>query len=421
MNPRCLKQSTIILLLSFFILSCFFSFVQATTFDEQSENLTDKNPVFELQDGVVQKNKKFIVPSDKSISFKDNQQQIQISLPKGADIIDYSENDIEIVYENFDLDTINMSESQKLFIPFNYGSIIQGTQKYTFKIYFNETFAEEITNINSFNNYTIDWGNNEIETGNNIPSTINHTYEKPGSYNITINLIDKNGITYSRVTNKNFTISTSQYVTFWALENKEPLTFTTTAMFGSIIFFGIAFTETGKYKLLALLLLSFPLITQSQKEDVLDQFVRGQIYGYIKTHPGTHYNELMRELDIKNGTLSYHLYVLEKTRLIKSRKEHIRYRAFYPTEMSFPEEERYRLTDLQVNILKMINQNKGTNQKQIAKKLQEKHQTISYNIKVLEQAGLIYVYKKGRKSQCYLNKDATEDLSIFQNAHGLDG
>ena len=147
-----------------------------------------------------------------------------------------------------------------------------------------------------------------------------------------------------------------------------------------------------------------PLYTRIQKEDVLDQFVRGKIYGYIKGNPGVHYNQIMKNLDVKNGTLSYHLHMLEKTGMIQSRKEGVRYRAFYPSNMRFPDEERYRLTDLQLKILKIIKNKNGINQKEIASILDEKHQTISYNIKVLHQAGLIGIIKKGRKTYLY-NKE----------------
>ena len=78
------------------------------------------------------------------------------------------------------------------------------------------------------------------------------------------------------------------------------------------------------------------MFTRVQKDDVLDQFVRGEIYGYVKTNPGATYNEIMQKLGLKNGTLSYHLHMLEKMEMIKSRLEGIRYRAFYPTGMKFP-------------------------------------------------------------------------------------
>jgi DNA-binding MarR family transcriptional regulator len=73
--------------------------------------------------------------------------------------------------------------------------------------------------------------------------------------------------------------------------------------------------------------------------------------------------------------------------------------------MKFPEVERFRLTELQISILDVINENSGIDQKEIAIKLEKKPQTINYNIKVLEQAGLIKVMKQGRKTSCYLNKN----------------
>jgi len=150
------------------------------------------------------------------------------------------------------------------------------------------------------------------------------------------------------------------------------------------------------------------MYTRIQKEDALDQFVRGQIFGFIKSNPGVHYNEIMRKLDMKNGTLSYHLHMLEKTRMIKSRKERFRYRAFYPTGMKFPKRERYRLTELQLDIIKIIKNNEGISQKDIAKKLNEKHQTINYNVKVLQQAGLIYLRRIGRKTSCFIFADTLD-------------
>lgn len=198
----------------------------------------------------------------------------------------------------------------------------------------------------------------------------------------------------------------------WVKEYKEPVAATASTGIGTTLAGLIIFTETGKYKFLALLSFLIPLYTHIQKEDVLDQFVRGQIYGFVKTNPGVHYHEIMKKLDMKNGTLSYHLKVLEKTEMIKSRREGLRYRAFYPVGMKFPEEERYRLTELQINILKIIKEHRGISQKEIAKILNEKPQVINYNIKVLRQAELINMRKHGRKTSCY-PKDKPADTEGF--------
>ena len=86
---------------------------------------------------------------------------------------------------------------------------------------------------------------------------------------------------------------------------------------------------------------------------------------------------------------------------LKSRMEGLRYRVFYPSSMKFPKEERYRLTDSQVKIIDIIQQHDGIMQKDIAKKLQKKPQTINYNIKVLQDAGLIKIRKRGRRTTCH--------------------
>ena len=42
----------------------------------------------------------------------------------------------------------------------------------------------------------------------------------------------------------------------------------------------------------------------------------------------------------------------------------------------------------------------------------EKHQTISYNIKVLQQAGLIEVQKEGRKRKCFIAQTDTAIMTV---------
>jgi predicted transcriptional regulator len=181
---------------------------------------------------------------------------------------------------------------------------------------------------------------------------------------------------------------------------------TVSAGFGLLAFGLLVSTESGKYRLLLMFTLLVPLYTRFHREDVLDQFVRGQIYGFIKTNPGVHYTQILRKVGVKNGTLSYHLGVLEKTELIQSRREGLKYRVFYPTGMNFPKAERFRLTDLQIQIIGSIRDQPGMTQKEIARLLGRKPQTINYNIKVLDQAGLISVVKTGRKTTCFPVADA---------------
>ena len=253
----------------------------------------------------------------------------------------------------------------------------------------------------NIDHYTIAWGDGYENTYSTDQSTISHVYSNSGTYTMTYTIQDNFGYAYEM--QEEYHVAYEGHVAHAVLvvdANKE-VAAATSAGIGLAAFGVFALTETGKYKLLALLPLLIPLYTRVQKEDVLDQFVRGQIYGFIKTNPGVHYNQIRREIGVENGTLSYHLNILEKTELIKSRREGMRYRAFYPTGMRFPKAERFRLTDIQLDILDYITKKPGVNQKEIATKLEKKPQVISYNVKVLEQAELIRVEKEGRKTRCY--------------------
>ena len=169
-------------------------------------------------------------------------------------------------------------------------------------------------------------------------------------------------------------------------------------------FFVVA-TETGKYKLFTFLLPFLPLFTRIKKDDALDSFVRGRVYGYIESNPGTHYTEIMNKIGVGNGTLSHHLHMLEKMEMIKSRREGIRYRAFYTTGTEFPKEDKYRFTELQSDILHTIKNKEGISQKNLINIIGKKKQTVNYNVKTLERNGIITLKKEGRNTYCFLNKE----------------
>lgn len=181
-----------------------------------------------------------------------------------------------------------------------------------------------------------------------------------------------------------------------------------TAIGASILILG---TELGKYKFFAF---SFPLYNKLKRENILDQFIRGQIYGLIRGQPGIHYSEIRRTLKIGNGTLAYHLSVLEKEGFVKSKRSNIR-KLFYPTELpakfkdlnkKFPRgeeiEEGIKLSNLQEKITSIIKENPGITQKEIVLKVKIPKQTVSYNITRLAQDRIINIEKYGNKTRCYL-------------------
>jgi uncharacterized membrane protein/DNA-binding MarR family transcriptional regulator len=176
---------------------------------------------------------------------------------------------------------------------------------------------------------------------------------------------------------------------------------------GALILLAGAFaggTETGKYWFLSLLFV--PLYTKLRKDDILDHFVRGQVYGYIKANPGEHYNSIKKALALKNGTLVYHLKTLEREEFIKSVADG-RFKRFYPREMKVPEpsdELVLRMNHIQHEILKIIRENPGISQKDIASRIGLSTPTVHYHINIMMSARVINVKRVGRETQCFVEE-----------------
>lgn len=169
--------------------------------------------------------------------------------------------------------------------------------------------------------------------------------------------------------------------------------------FGAFVAATFLSTEVGKYGMFKSLM--FPLYTRLKKNEVLDHFVRGQIYGYIMSHPGRNYNAIRNDLDITNGTLSHHLRTLEVQGFIKSRRDGVNTR-FYPIDMKIPQERGTRLSDLQMRIIELISTEEGMTQVDIAERLDVSQQCISYNLKYMKREGIIGIERIGRVRRYFL-------------------
>ncbi len=160
-------------------------------------------------------------------------------------------------------------------------------------------------------------------------------------------------------------------------------------------------TETGKYWLLSILFV--PLYTKIKRDDVLDHFVRGQVYGYIKANPGEHYNSIKQALSLKNGTLMYHLKTLEREDYIKSVVDG-RFRRFYPKEMKIPEpsdELVVKMNQIQRDILNIIKESPGISQKELAGRIGLSPPTVHYHVDIMAAARVVTVRRAGRATRCF--------------------
>jgi DNA-binding transcriptional ArsR family regulator len=183
--------------------------------------------------------------------------------------------------------------------------------------------------------------------------------------------------------------------------------------FGTVVMVVGLVGGTERGRLLALFYLFVPLYSRMKKNTVLDHYVRGQIHGYIVANPGDHYNSIKEALKLNNGTLAYHIRVLEREGIIKSRNDGI-YKRFYPADMKVPENDGTRLTEIQKIILKRIKETPGISQKEMSRLVGVSPSTINYHIDILKSAGLVKSERRGMSIGYFL-----EDIIALKDAEKL--
>jgi len=149
-------------------------------------------------------------------------------------------------------------------------------------------------------------------------------------------------------------------------------------------------TERGKVGLFAFLL---PLYTRLKDEDVLDQFTRGQIFGYIRVHPGDTYTDIKRNLGLTNGTLTYHLDVLAKQGFVRAVVRGSR-KMFFPLDVR-PPEDGGGLAEIQRRLLGALVEAPGIAIADLAASLGISRQLALYHTRLLAGQGLVRLERRG--------------------------
>ncbi len=86
---------------------------------------------------------------------------------------------------------------------------------------------------------------------------------------------------------------------------------------------------------LAKLLPFIPIYTRVSREDIIEQATRGRIIEYVEQNPGKHFGAIRDALSLSNGNAIYHLRVLEREGLVKSRTNGM-YKRFYSKDVNLP-------------------------------------------------------------------------------------
>jgi len=140
-----------------------------------------------------------------------------------------------------------------------------------------------------------------------------------------------------------------------------------------------------------------------REEDIVLENRRA-LYRYVQDNPGSHLRKISRELDMKMGTLRYHLDYLEKKELVSSRKESNLKVYFITKKLGFkhrnvsPLLQQKRFRDIALVIIDAP----GSSHRAIAKKLSLNPSTLTKYMKILEKKRVAYHEKIGREKRYFL-------------------
>ncbi len=151
---------------------------------------------------------------------------------------------------------------------------------------------------------------------------------------------------------------------------------------------------------LVLSVYSVSLYTRIKRRKLLDHLTRKRIYELIKSRPGIHFRALLKDLDLKTGTLAHHLNVLEREEYLRSYQDGM-YRRFRLFDKMQP--SKIMLTNIQGRIINTIEKNPGVSQTNISKLIGSSRIVVNYHVKILNDVGMILMEKEGRESHCYCN------------------
>ncbi|MDI6916392.1 MAG: CARDB domain-containing protein [Thermoplasmatales archaeon] len=170
-----------------------------------------------------------------------------------------------------------------------------------------------------------------------------------------------------------------------------------------LVLFALIGTEIGKYKLFTVLA---PLYMKTRKDDLLSQYTRGRVHGFIEANPGAHYSLIKRTLDLHNGTLAYHLDVLEKNGLVMRKKDGFKER-FFPANKKLREID--YLSKSEEAVIDEIRAEPGITQKMLAYRLRISQPLTSYYATKMVEMGIITAVKDGKEIKYYLKEEKSDE------------
>jgi len=138
-------------------------------------------------------------------------------------------------------------------------------------------------------------------------------------------------------------------------------------------------------------LLIIPLYSKIKKNKILNQSNRSEIIGYLASNPGVHFSSMKRKLPMGNGTLLYHLGILEKEGIIRSKKISGRKLFHIRSSHDMWDDDDFDLpsSPIQTRILLYLGERGPSTMKDIERNCSIKQTSVSYNIRRLMEKGKV--------------------------------
>jgi predicted transcriptional regulator len=152
--------------------------------------------------------------------------------------------------------------------------------------------------------------------------------------------------------------------------------------------------------------------SRQPKDNTTDQILR-----FIEENPSCHLRKIKKELDLAMGTVQYHLDRLEKAGRITSQKQGLHKHYFLIG--AFEENEKQLLEVLSNEtareILMFIIEQKYPSQSEISKHIAISSPSVSWQIKRLQDYGVIEEIREGKFKRYKLHGDPKQFVALLKN------
>ena len=123
------------------------------------------------------------------------------------------------------------------------------------------------------------------------------------------------------------------------------------------------------------------------------------IRAYVRLNPGDCYTDIKRGLGLANGEVAYHLGVLEREGLVRSRTKGAR-REYYPPDVAIPEDGG-GLHDVQIRLVQHVEAVPGMTVRDLAGVLAISNQLALYHVRRLVADRVLRVERRGMRFHVY--------------------